>query len=232
MSVIEALYENGYIDKRIFFIKLTSSNKGEFGVGNYPPEYRQDNSRIIRACKLMKYSFYSDGTGVLTDPVENEQFECRLNGVYFENTENDNNFMFYSTKTQEAKRVLVNLSANVIFAALDFFDYMINNLFKTYIENKQCVVKKVSNFGFVSCQYEKLDEELLNKDISFVFGKWSMKMTIKNLFYGKSQNKIFMICKREGIDRWEFGYPLFMHYIVVFDKEEGELVLIKNNLFN
>jgi alcohol dehydrogenase YqhD (iron-dependent ADH family) len=39
------------------------------------------------------------------------------------------------------------------------------------------------------------------------------------------------ICKKEGIDRWEFGYPLFLHYIVVFDKEEGELVLIKNNLF-
>ena len=53
-------------------------------------------------------------------------------------------------------------------------------------------------------------------------------MIIKNLFYEK---EIFMICKREGIDRWEFGYPLFLHYIVVFDKEEGELVLIKNNLF-
>lgn len=227
MSVIEALYENGYIDKRIFFIKLTSLHQGEFGVGNYPTEYTKDNSNIIRACKLMKYSFYSDDYSVLKEPIENEQFECRLNAVYFEHNDNDN-FMFYSTRTQEAKRVLVNLSANVIFAALDFFDYMINNLFKMYIEKQICVVKKFSEFGYVTCQYEKLDEEFLNKEITFMFGKWSMKMRIKNLFYEK---ELFMICKREGVDRWEFGYPLFLHYIVVFDKEEGELVLIKNNLF-
>ena len=77
----------------------------------------------------------------------------------------------------------------------------------------------------------KCDKAILKKPlgtIMFIFGKWNIEFTVKELFVKCGKSVCFEIVQVNGQKKWIFGYPLMKKYPMTFKVDDNKIYLKVN----
>lgn len=205
-SVLDSLKKDNKIDKRILNVDF---NKQTFSLGSLESSF---NSKYLKQCNLIQLTI---------DNKPNPKWDCLLDSAYFEshhNEHNKNNDMYYFKIN---KPVTFSLGSNVILVSGDFFDYITNNYLKIEYSDDLCQTSPLGKYYIINCVGQIVHNNI--PPLSFVFGKWTIKIPFKDLLL---DNKV-MIAKSDKKNKWIFGFPFLRNYLNVFNKESNTFGLYK-----
>ena len=92
------------------------------------------------------------------------------------------------------------------------------------IEKNICILENIQNvLTVIKCHQEVLENTF--GDLLFVFGKWSIREEISNLFINCGSYLCFGIEMIKGENKWILGYPFLKHYPIVFDYDNFKIMV-------
>lgn len=131
-----------------------------------------------------------------------------LNAVYF-----SDNKLFPVNQI-----VNVSMGENAVMVSQTFFNELIENYFKEDINSKKCYLSKFGMLTGVCCEKD-YDENKIGV-ISFVFGKWTLKLESNSLFrYDKREIKCLRMIMQKNMQAWYFSPSALMNYYTFFNMD-------------
>ena len=192
-----------YYDFGIRFIIETNHNekKGLLTLGKLNNELRFDK----------EVYFYND----------QDNYQVEMNKIIFYNEEKLDQTTIY----KYSQSVSFSPGHNKILCPLNFFDYLLENVFTKFIYDEyDCKKNKDNQFVEIVCDKSIVDEYL--GEILFIFGKWNLRFKFNDLFTKVSSSKVsFNIVHSNFDDRWIFGYPFFKDYDIIYDGILNKLII-------
>lgn len=209
-SFLYQLKKRGIIDQYIVSISYQQPDRHLY-LGEYPPNFPQRITQFnYKTCPLIEKGSYGG---------PNRLWQCNMNTIFFDD------YSLYKAN----KPIAFSLGGNTMNVAKDFFELLLNKYFKIALERKECLI---DNTGY-SIQCTNIDNVNI-RELSFIFGKWSLKMTKEQLFPRKNNNYDFIIRHHEANFPAEWTLPLHVfsntRYQPVFDGERNEFGMILNSL--
>ena len=110
------------------------------------------------------------------------------------------------------------------------FNFIVNRIIEEDYREKyeMCnLVDREKPFVTLKCDKAILKKPLGN--IMFVFGKWNIELSIKELFVKCGKKVCFEIVQVTGQKKWIFGYPLMKKYPITFKVDDNTIHLKVNN---
>lgn len=195
-TLINQLVVN-FLRKKIFYIDTIENI---LVVGKYPNEQKL---KQIKKCPISNTKTYYRG------------YCCKIDSAYYLGT--DNTFKQIMIESQ----VSFSPSSNMIYVSTSFMQHIIDNYFDTSLF-KEGICKLINEevVKYVQCNRDynyKKDSRI--KDITFVIGEISIKLTKEDLFSEIKDSIYFMIAYFGGTQTWSFGYPFFNKYKLIIDLE-------------
>ncbi len=128
----------------------------------------------------------------------------------------------------------INPTFNGIFLNKDFQNKIIDNFFKKYINNGECIINNINNISYFECN-EKININkfgilsLYHRHLNYIFN-----LSSNDLFLKKNKKIYFKIILNEkDYNKCVIGNPLIKKYKMVFDFERKIIGLYtKINIFN
>ena len=208
-SFLSMLYQTDFIDNQVFSLSyLPTDSKGIMKLGYH----EITDKKIYKSVELIE-----------DDDIP--YFEIMMDGILYENELSGvDNYISTYTHSQVS---LLSPGANNIYCPQEFFKFLIEKIFSDIIQPKIFCdfEKKEGNFRIIECDPAILDYNL--GSIRFVFGKWNVIMSFKELFAdcGNNSNLCFSIMSFDDNHKWIFGYPFLKRFPVLFDFDYFEIYL-------
>jgi hypothetical protein len=213
-SLIEKLFEFSK-SKKVFYIDINNNNP-KLIIGDYPSKY--NDIKYYKYCKIKQHN-NKKAIG----------YYCDLDSVYV----NNKHILI-------EKEIQFSIEHTFIYVQRDTMEMIVNEMFgNDNITSKdnalsKCEIVRGSNNNqiFIRCDKDvditKLNNNIHMKYITFIFGKYSLRIMNSDLFityydyiyYGivfdneRSQNELI------------FGYPLFKNYYIIFDYDNQIIIFI------
>jgi hypothetical protein len=220
-SYIDRLSKAQELDSKVFFIKYNNNRQdGVIGLGGYPRELKSMNKKYeLKTCKVIKTKIENG------KEVPNNRWECKLDSIHYTTQNGDNVLMKVDSK------VNFSLGSNINSFPIEVFNEFVNKYMKKYIDSGECRIDSMKYMDVVFCniyfEYEKLG------DVNYVIGKWSLKFKAKDLFSQFNEGLRFGIYGHKGKkEEFILGYYLFKKYVVVFDKYEDAVGVMRNTNYD
>ena len=162
---------------------------------------------------------------VNTNDDEDPYFQTILYSMIFEEEKSfRENVQIYN----QSQVVWLSPGASWIYCPESFFTFLIENIFKKFIDLNACYVSDVHNMiSIIKCNDNVLDEKL--GELLFIFGKWNIKEKLNELFENCGNHVCFGIAKFEGENKWILGYPFLKKHPIFFDFDNF-LIKIKRHI--
>lgn len=206
-SFLYQLKKAKLIDKYIISVSQESQNRVLY-IGEYPNNFPLKLTQFnYKTCPLLE-------KGINGNP--NRHWQCNLISIFYDYT-------VYKVN----KPISFSLGGNTMNTSKEFFEVIVNKYFKSEIERNNCFIDNKGNN--LNCNnYENIDLQ----ELSFVFGKWSIKMTKDQLFSKDKNTFLFKIRHQESNFPSEWTFPLNVfansRYQPVFDGEKNVFGMILN----
>ena len=209
-SFLFEMAKRGYAWPLMFTIEFNTPDEGSLMFG-YTDIY---NPRKFRETKMLTKD-------------DNPFFETKLNGIIYENEEAKEHETIRTYAKEQV--VLFSPGASKIFCPPEFFRFIVNRIIEEdYTEKyEMCrLVEREKPFVTLKC-----DKAILKKPlgtIMFIFGKWNIEFTVKELFVKCGKSVCFEIVQVNGQKKWIFGYPLMKKYPMTFKVDDNKIYLKVN----
>lgn len=194
--------------KNIFYINLSTNT---FSVGDYPEKYYKlysNNTKLFKYCEL---------------ELEAKNYKCKFDSIYFKYYNGE--YFRYS----EGGTFSFDVRPNAIYAPKKFMDQIERTYFKELIAKKMCTVE-MTNFKYIYCEKEfDYMEDPTVHNITIVFGKYSIKLTKKELFLEFEDKVFFLIVYNSEDPGWTLGFPFFKKFTTIFDLKDNIVGFINND---
>lgn len=203
-SFLENLFDLKYISYKVFFLTRTELS-GTLTFGIFPDDYT--NKKKFKTCSL-----------VSERGKPNQFWQCRLNSVFL----NGENPQMLPVNAD----ISFSLTGNMFSVSNELFSKMKEEYFSAPIREGvcRCVFDRKVYFD---CNKEfKFDDK---EQIGFIFGKWSIKFKLNDLFNKQHQREtkwFGLVFSEEGMG-WTFGLRYFKNHILSFDKEHNKFGVSK-----
>lgn len=213
-SILQSLYKEGVIKKRIFSQKIGRNDEdSKFSIGSLPKEI-QDDLGHYTTCKTIKNNAYV-----------NSYWACYLSKVLIVNSSHSitspDNVTEVSNKVYPA---IFDTGSNVIMAPLEYFQIFKENFFGDLINSNKCsCLEDTGNAKGFKCN-GNLKQNLL-PSLRFVFDNdQTYEIDTSDLFIKEKADLMFRIVFTQVPGNgWLLGQPFLKQFHVVFDKD-NELV--------
>lgn len=210
LSIIDQLYSQKRISKRIFSQKLYDDEKGVLTLGDIPDEIknRQNNSKLnYGTCDCLSKS-------IVGRP--NIYWECELNHIFFGNNANNS--------IEINSRLNFDTGTNFVLVPSFFLKKRImEGYLKYYFDRELCVATPINNFIQIVCDTSLRYTNLEN--FNFRFGEFVIVMKPEELFdnFGKFLQFKISSSMDQALDMWILGAPVLMKFTMVFNKEDQQI---------
>lgn len=197
-SLLSLLYINNNVNH--LYVSLFYKERG----GILKIGYHDTSSKEYKICEI---NDISDG-----EPF----FQTTINAILYSN-QNDEVSIYSTPQT-----IWFSPGASYIYCPGNFFNFLRKKVFKKVIEKNICILENIQNIlTVVKCQQEVLEQQL--GDILFVFGKWSIREEITDLFINCGSYLCFGIETIKGENKWILGYPFLKKYPIFFDYDNFKI---------
>ena len=113
-----------------------------------------------------------------------------------------------------------------ILVPKDFYDFLMENVFKKYIESKQCDYSLFSERFYFVCDNNVIDEI---PDLIFVFENKGIRIKAKYLFSKMGINSDFLITENTVMNNtFIFGTAFISEFDTIFDYENNKISFFSN----
>ena len=209
-SIIHYLHNNNYIPKLMFTI-TSRYDKGMLYLGGIPP-YIQSSYPYTTHCAV--------------NATSDEQWECTLSEISFQNgkvfPKNNDDVTTHIT-------ALFQVNENLIKAPFKFYDFVLGNIFNSFMDNNTCIYTTRELPLPISCRCEALK---YFPDMYLRFGKSEVITLTKEMMFARNEDDdycVFMIeCNYEEDrfgrnDYWVIGRMVMDGFAMVFNYEDKEV---------
>jgi len=211
INFIEILFSKKEIKSYSFFINQKNENEGQIIIGKFPHEFY-----------LEKYKFKKYESSYIEITSYYNFWNCEFEFINFDNK------TFY-----KKHMVLFDFNLEGLILGGNFFDYIKDNFFKNYINDKICFEKNYSNYRFIYCQKNKkinIDNFqniiFYNKDFNYTF-----YFNYTELFKEKGNYTFFLIFSHiEYFSMVALGRIFFNKYQLGFNYDRRIILFYKDNL--
>jgi len=209
-SLIDQLFYQGKISRRIFSQKLNKDETGILNIGDFPEEIKNnknDTGLSLGKCACLPISMYRK---------PNIYWECELDQIFFGNDINNT--------INVNSRINFDTGTNFILMPQFFLKkYIIDVYLRYYFERLLCVAKPVQDFIHIICDSSLVYSDLEN--LNFRFGEYVIIFRPEELFedYGRILQFKISSSMEESLDLWILGAPLLKKFLMVFDKDNQEI---------
>ncbi len=220
INFLEILFLKKEIKSYSFFINQKNDNEGQIIIGKFPHEF------YFEEYKFKKYeSTYIEITSYYNF------WNCQFEYINFDN------ITFY-----KKHMVLFDFNLEGLILGKTFFDYVKDNFFKNYINDKICFEKNYSNYLFIYCEknkninFENFQNIIFyNRDFNYTF-----YLNYTELFKEKGNYIFFLIFShieyysmvglgRIFLNKYQLGFN-YDRRIILFYKDNLEKIM--NERFN
>ena len=211
-NFVEQLKKNNIINKYPFTIKYKDNINGDLIIGGKPDEYDNKN--------------YHENNFLYTKVT---QIDGLIDwGLKF----TKGNFGKDEIPYFKELCAQFKLENGVFISSKGFLELVEKRFFNFYIQNNKCN-KSLSNDNFTYYFYcdkdiniKKFDNlNFYMKDLDFTF-----TFTYEDLFYEYKNKYYFLVLFTDVEQCWEFGFPFFKKYQIVFDQDKKIIGFYKKNL--
>ena len=220
INFIEILFLKKEIKSYSFFINQKNENEGQIIIGKFPHEFY-----------LEKYKFKKYESSYIEITSYYNFWNCQFDFINFDNKTFYNNHM-----------VLFDFNLEGLILGKTFFDYVKDNFFRNYINEKICFDKNYSNYIFIYCEKNKninfenfSDIIFYNRDFNYTF-----YFNYTELFKEKGNYIFFLIFSnieyysmvglgRIFLNKYQLGFN-YDRRIILFYKDNLEKII--NHRFN
>ena len=211
INFIDILYLKKEINSYSFFFNQINENEGNLIIGKFPHEYNPNKY------KFKKYEIsYPEISSYYH--FWNSQFDF---------IKSDNQIFYKNHMT------IFNFNLEGLILGNLYFDYVKNNFFKFYLENKFCFIKNISYYSFIYCEknhninFENFKDIILfNKDFNQTF-----QFGYKDLFKEKGNFIFFLVFSHaEFFSMVSLGRIFFQKYQLAFNFERKIILFYKDDL--
>jgi hypothetical protein len=222
LSLIDQLFLQNKIKKKIFTIKLDGENKrGKISIGDIPEEIINNDKNITQKtygkCRTLRETMKGK---------PNNYWECKLNQIFFGDNLN-------KTITID-ERINFDSGTNIIVVPYHFMkDYILKDFLAYYLNNKICVIVPHTSFVSILCDLN-VDYRTLS-NINFRFGEYVLFLKPDELFVNSGIFLQFIISAsyyESYNDIWILGEPIFKKMSIVFDKDNQEIGFFGYDVIN
>lgn len=216
-SLLEQLYVNNQITKKIYFINFTSESEGYVKFGRKNEQLLNEN---IGECIPPNNNINNMLIG---------KWQCVIKRIQIGRFMK--NFTIYERETNNVDFLTFDTGSNFITVPEKFFDF-ITKPFKHYIENEICInetLKDKITYRRIKCK-TNVSEIFYNKDIYFYVGQHIMIFPHQNMF-SEIEGYLFfnMITYVNNTNEYEIGQILLKNFIIEFDKSKEIISFYSEN---
>ena len=217
-SLMEGLYNENYIDNKIFGHKWTSKKEGILYIGEYPLLENEKPYYDFHLCES------SNKIGEI-----NQFWNCFLDGIRI-----GNKYINYNKSSSDREIGIFSTSEKFIFIPeknIEIIDYIKN--YSNWGSNN-CVLDGVTAYKELHCDYKSFKYSYF-PNIYFNFNGYEIKLTPEEIFYYNNNNKFYrlLLVLTNKKDYWIFGSLLTNKNNMIFDGDNGTVTFYKmRKLFN
>ena len=209
-SLLDQLYSQKKISKRIFSQELFKNDTGKITFGDIPDEIKNnknDSKLNYGKCK----SFKKNNNG-----KPNLYWECQLDQVFFGYDVNNT--------IDISSRINFDTGTNFILVPkLFYYDYILKIYLKEFIDREICKSNVEENFIQILCS------PILNlkniDNFNLKLGDNVMILRPEDIFENRGNFYQFKISSStlDYLDSWILGAPVLQKYIMTFDNDNQEI---------
>ena len=211
INFIEILFLKKEIKSYSFFINQKNENEGQIIIGKFPHEFY-----------LEKYKFKKYESSYIEITSYYNFWNCEFEFINFDNK------TFY-----KKHMVLFDFNLEGLILGKTFFDYVKDNFFKNYINDKICFEKNYSNYLFIYCEKNKninfdnfQNIIFYNRDFNYTF-----YLNYTELFKEKGNYIFFLIFSHiEYYSMVGLGRIFLNKYQLGFNYDRRIILFYKDNL--
>jgi hypothetical protein len=202
-SVINNLYNQKLINKRVFSFQPVDEKKGKFYIGDYHPDFAKDNAKCNVYNGQAKSMWTCQLAYIITGEVTKETF---LNKAYEQN-----------------KEIIIDSGSEATVAPESAAAYFKNGFLKDLLSSKACQEEILQNQPFITCPEDLNINDL--PQVYFVLNGFALKVSGKHLFIKNNPHfkgkLLFGIIFAKGLDFWLIGQQLFYENHILFDHDNN-----------
>ena len=210
-SLVEALYQEGKIQIKIFYIEHINHSQGRLVIGEYPKNFKneRDHYHHHEIIKFRKDNY--------------DYFNVNVHAVFFSSKNNykkNHSFTIINTPFQ------FNAESNTNMVSQEIYQEIKHNLFDEAIKNGECYEAKEIAFNYIYCNAD------FNKDIgtiNFVFDDWTYQIGPDDYFFKTPAKKFFLFISLIKQDMNIFGNPFMKKFLTIFNIGESKMWIYDNN---
>jgi hypothetical protein len=208
-SIIDRLYDEKLITRKLFTQKYTDDKKGLMVIGDMPEEILNDMGNY-GYCPAIK----SKGK------LKNPRWECILKATFYGySNENLSSGNLQKIETE----ALFDTGTNLILVPLNYLKNLFTTYFKDLANRGDCKLSGGEDafYSIICSRYANL---FSLPPLNFIFGDWILRMNTLELFYRYPDNTIrFGLVSNLEMNMWIFGEPLLKKFHMVFDKDNDQI---------
>lgn len=226
-SLIDSLYKQGKIKKKMFSQKISEDDESKFYLGEFAAEIAQ-NMNDYSFCQAINNNIKVETYWTCT--LKKVLVSKKTGDKIINTNENEQNILLELTKTDSP--AIFDTGANAILAPPYLYEHFRDYYFKELIEQKLCSLLEDyrDNTGF-RCN-DDIDFDILPK-LYFVFdNNYTYEIHPKYLFVNNWNGKLFrIIFSNVPGNGWLLGTPFLKQYHMVFNHDDDTIGFYKDKGF-
>ena len=211
-SIIDGLFHNNIIKKKIFAHKWNSKKEGTLYIGEYPLSKEEIPHYDFHSCKPY------NGKGEV-----NQFWNCYIDGIKIGNKYIDYSINNNINKTQEIG--MFSTSEKFIFIPEDHIDII--NFIKYYSKwgKENCILENMTSFKELHCNYRNFKFDYF-PSIYLNFNGYEIELNPKDIFYYNDNNEFYrlLVVLYNKKNYWIFGSLLTNKKNMIFDNDNNGIV--------
>ena len=218
-NLLEKLYQDGIIDRRVFALKEINDIDGELIIGDIFSEMRNKNfplfnitrKNIVNNDKLINYN--------------NDSWSLELNYILLDGnySNKSDEFNIFKNPIKINKNATFDSTYSYIDIPIEFIDKVKKDLLDKYFGNIFNLSKDNNGNYYFSTNivlYNNIDfKKLKNINFSFIFDHFSYGILLKDLFEQKNSDTVEFKIRFKKDNVINLGYLFIKQFIIVFDKD-------------
>ena len=219
-NLLEKLYQDGIIDRRVFALKEINNIDGELIIGDIFSEMRYKNFPLFN---ITRKNYVNNNNKFIN--YNNDSWTIELNYILLDGN--------YSNKSDEFNifKNPIKINKNATFdSTYSYIDIPIEFIYKVYYDLLDkyfgnIFYLNIDNNGYYYFStnitlYNNIDfNKLKNINFSFIFDHFSYGILLKDLFEQKNSDTVEFKIRFKNNNEINLGYLFIKQFIIVFDKD-------------
>lgn len=206
-SLTHLLKEYGFIDESRFTLMKSDDSRGVITLGS-----------ITDLKYTSKHNLSCQVTG------QDGNWDCNIDKIV------TGNYTHYNKSDVFKNKYSSHFSSAIeyIKAPKEFYDYILRQSFKDFIESNKCSIDANKPSRLLRCNCEVFESIA---QLSFVINNRNLTFDSNELFNKISTECVFVISQNRNINQWVIGNVLLKKYIVSFSYDDSNVVFYSDEPF-